>query len=111
VPFKEIPNDRQSVKNWWGVDGGTPPLVVKRIEFRVANKEIPIPLAAYVDFGDIGFPPQMQLQRRGRTLHLSVTAGDAAGSYIAELIFRGRKLVERRMRLGEFPEHVTITKF
>lgn len=111
VPFQEISGQRQSVKSWWGVDGGEPPLVIKRIVFRIAEKVVSIPPAAYVDLGDIAFPARLQLEQRGRELHFFLSGGDAAGSYTAQFIFRDRKLVERRVRPGEFPDHVSIIKF
>src|SRR2546430_13710339 len=37
VPFEEVAADRSSVKSWWGADGQRPPLVVKRVTFRIGG--------------------------------------------------------------------------
>ncbi|PYL10522.1 MAG: hypothetical protein DME33_00655 [Verrucomicrobia bacterium] len=37
VPAQELANQRASVKRWWGADGPKPPLLVKRISFKIGG--------------------------------------------------------------------------
>src|SRR3989442_3519935 len=53
VPFEQVAADRSSVKSWWGADGQRPPLVVKRITFRIGGRDVIFPREAYADLGDI----------------------------------------------------------
>src|SRR6266571_160335 len=83
VPFQELAAERGAVKSWWGADGQRPPLVIKRINFRIGGHPVIFPPEAYADLGDIVYPPRLSIQQRGQELHLFVSASDAAAGYTA----------------------------
>ncbi len=111
VPFEEVAADRSSVKSWWGADGQRPPLVVKRITFRIGGRDVIFPREAYADLGDMAYPPRLRVEQHGRDLHLSLSASDAHAGYTATFVVRGRKLIQRIVELGESPEERSVTKF
>ncbi len=111
VPFQEVATERTSVKSWWGADGQRPPLVVKRITFRIGGQAVVFPPEAYADLGDMIYPPRLSVQQRGPELHLFLSASDAHAGYTATFVVRGRKVIQRIVESGESPEQRSVTKF
>jgi len=111
VPFEEVAADRSSVKSWWGADGQRPPLVVKRVTFRIGGRDVIFPREAYADLGDMAYPPRLRVEQHGRDFHLLLSASDAHAGYTATFVVRGLKLRQRIVEFGEFPEQRSVTKF
>ena len=111
VPAQELANQRASVKTWWGADGPRPPLLVKRISFKIGGRSVAFPLRAYADLGDMFYPPRLVLEQHDGDLHLFLSASDAAAGYTATFIVRNAKLVKRIVQLGEFPEERSVLEF
>jgi hypothetical protein len=90
-PF--TPEDNQDHLYWFGVDGELPRRVVERITVERDGQEVPIPDRVYADFGAIACEPQqwlVQLFASGDRLLVRYSGSDGAGSYKAELYFKGQ---------------------
>jgi hypothetical protein len=89
----------------WGGDEATPPRrIISIITVTRNGKNLFIPLSA---FADLGSPRGMSLQRlSSRSFRITITGGDAAGSYNAMLDFKNGEIVQRRVVSGEFPREV-----
>jgi hypothetical protein len=111
APAQELANQRASVKKWWGADGPRPPLLVKRISFKIGAWSVAFPLRAYADLGDMVYPPRLVLEQHDGDLHLFLCASDAAAGYTATFIVRNARLVKRIVQLGETPEERSVLEF
>jgi hypothetical protein len=92
------------VKCWGGPEireAGTY-LVVSMIKIHERGRPIRVPLSAYSDLSAVSSVTASA--KRGRTL-VSLTGGDAASSYDAELWIRGEYVVRRRVWSREFPKY------
>jgi hypothetical protein len=86
----------------WGGEGDTmPTTLIKSIIVQSEEKQLFVPLSAYSDLGD---PHKISLKRNTAGFEITITGGDAGGSYNAVLVFEGGWLTYRRVAHGEFPD-------
>ena len=89
-------------KSWrWGSEGKCPLSYVGYMEVSRGEVSVFVPMSA---FSDLGTPRSVSIRKRGRaSAEIVVNGGDAALSYQATFVIRAERLVERRVRSGEFP--------
>jgi hypothetical protein len=88
----------------WGGDETTPPKkIIKTITVLKNGQNLFIPLSAYADLGN---PNKISLSKLPRGFRLTISGGDAAGSYDARLDFKKNEISRRRVASGEFPKEV-----
>lgn len=86
----------------WGGDMGHPPqTALSAINVEDGGSQIPIPLSAYSDLGDVKWA-SLKLTKNGYSLHLH--GGETGTAYDAELSFAHGLLQTRVVRLREFPD-------
>jgi hypothetical protein len=91
VPFdKSIHKQR-----YWGRDGGIPSFVCSAFSITLNGQPIEIPKKAFSDLGEIT-SVSAPSDHENDTWIVTVSGGDAGGSYEVELIFNDKKLLERR---------------
>lgn len=92
------------VKCWGGPEireAGTY-LVVSMIKIQERGRPIRVPLSAYSDLSAVS---SVTATAKGGWTLVSLTGGDAASSYVAELWVRGEYVVRRRVWSSEFPKY------
>jgi len=89
----------------WGGDETSPPKrIIKAITVLRNDQAIFIPLSAYADLGN---PRRIFLEKLpAHGFRLTVSGGDAAGSYNAILDFKKNEISRRKVVSGEFPKEV-----
>lgn len=89
----------------WGGDEATPPKsIVRTLTVSRNGEKVFIPVSAYSDLGTLR---SISLNRVSeQRFQLVVRGGDAAGSYVATLEFKGKEIVRRKVLSGEFPKEV-----
>jgi|WetSurMetagenome_2_1015567.scaffolds.fasta_scaffold620617_1 hypothetical protein len=102
-PFSKSPNTKPDDGSTWGIDGGYPLNVVKKFFLRLNEVEISIPRKYYSDICDIS---KVSIEEKQELVILKVKGGDGAGSFNAEYVFKNNRLIERMVRMGEFPDEV-----
>lgn len=95
---------------WGGDEKNAPKRIIKKIRVEVNKENIFIPLSSYADLGD---PKKFVLEKTsGDKFRLTISGGDAAGSYTAVFDFKKREILRRKVSSGEFPKNVwEETKF
>jgi hypothetical protein len=89
----------------WGGDETSPPkTVINAITVLRNSQKVFIPLSAYADLGN---PRNISLERlAAHGFRLTISGGDAAGSYTAILDFHKTAISRRKVVSGEFPKEV-----
>lgn len=89
----------------WGGDETSPPkTIIRAITVLRNGQSIFVPLSAYADLGK---PTILTLAKlSGHGFRLTITGGDAAGSYRALLDFKNSEISRRKVVSGEFPKEV-----
>ena len=103
IPYVKSLNAKPDDGSTWGIDGGYPLHVIKTFFFSLNGKEIFIPRKLSSDICDL---QRASIQEINGQVILTIKGGDAAGSFNAEFKFKNGRLVERLIRMGEFPEEV-----
>ena len=86
----------------WGADEYRKPrFLTTNVKVVIGNKKIFVPLSAYCDLTD---PNEVKLDTNHDSFNLIIYGGDAGCSYIAELIFKNKKIKYRNVFHGEFPD-------
>uniref|UniRef100_UPI0036F26CA0 hypothetical protein n=1 Tax=Granulicella cerasi TaxID=741063 RepID=UPI0036F26CA0 len=75
-----------------------PCVLTDSLELSVNGHPVWTQYSAYADLGDMG---QLTLSRSGSDYLLTITGGDAAGSYIAKLRFNQSRVLSRVVAPGE----------
>jgi hypothetical protein len=90
-------------KSWqWGVERINPKYVIGEIDIKIGNMKIFVPLSAFMDLAN---PREAKLENIDNDgFKLSISGGDAATSYIADLYVKGGFVQKRKVMHGEFPE-------
>jgi len=83
-----------SRKTYYGVDGGTPKLVVEKFELEVGGQKYSIPARFYDDLGNVDLS-SISARVDGREIYISVSGGDGAGTFSVTFFFQPTKLVGR----------------
>lgn len=90
-------------KGFWGVESGGPAISITSLTITVAKDTLDIPFTAWAD---LGYPESMWLSFGTGADTLSVRGGSTSTGYTARMIIEDRRLVKRRVELGEFPDEV-----
>ena len=103
IPFKRTPDTRPDDGSLWGIDGGYPETIVRRFSLQLNDKDVWIPWKLY---SDICHVRKVLVRESNGSVLIDIMGGDAAGSYAAQYKFKNQRLVERMVRVGEFPKQV-----
>ncbi len=96
---------------WGGEEKEAPRVLISAIHITIRGKAVFLPLSAYSDLGD---PHKATVHATRTGFVLTITGGDAAGSYKAVLVFKNGELVRRHVSSGEFPDEAweeTVYKY
>lgn len=89
----------------WGGDETTPPKrIIKAITVLRNGESLFIPLSVYADLGSPRKISLLKLPSKG--FRLTISGGDAAGSYDAMLDFKKNEIFRKRVVSAEFPKEV-----
>lgn len=88
---------------WWGVEFSEPISVIDRLEIKKGDTKIPVRLSAYADLANV---KKIEIKKQGKMIVVQIQGGDAAGAFVAEIMIKNDKVVERTVRNAEFPERV-----
>lgn len=89
---------------WGGDDMTSPKRIIKKVTVLRNGQSLFIPLSAYADLGNLRKISLLKISSRG--FRLTISGGDAAGSYDAMLDFKKDAISRRRVVSGEFPKEV-----
>jgi hypothetical protein len=91
----------------WGIDGGVPTYVVRNLTVTFGETRVVIYRKLLTDLCCVD-SAAVRASSKGQSneLVLSLSGGDAAGSFEGEFHFKDCRLTERVIRMGELPEHV-----
>jgi hypothetical protein len=101
--FIKKPDSKEDDGSVWGIDGGFPSTVVDIFKVEINNVAVVIPWKFYADITNVR---EAGIIESADVLILTVEGGDAAGSYTAEYSIKDNRLIERIVRVGEFPVEV-----
>jgi hypothetical protein len=115
-PFVKTAVSQPDDGGLWGIDGGFPRQVVGEFAVRFGTTEAVLFRKYVADLTNVhGASLEAKSEGNSNELLLYLRGGDAAGSFRAELLFRDCRLVERTVRMGEFPdtvwERLTVSNF
>jgi hypothetical protein len=92
---------------WWGtVDTQKVKKIedyVERLTITASGKAIPVPLSVYADLCSFS---DLVLQENDNQLIIKIKGGDAASSYIATIVVKEMRVVERAVVHGEFQDTI-----
>jgi hypothetical protein len=92
---------------WWGtVDTEEVKNIqdyVERLTITASGKAIPVPLSAYADLCSFS---DLVLEEKDNQLIIKIRGGDAAASYIATIVVKEMRVVERAVVHGEFRDTI-----
>jgi hypothetical protein len=96
------PPTQQDSTGWrWGSEERAPRNWLDRIEIYRGGAKVFVPRSA---FSDLGNPRFASIRGVPGGFRVEIQGGDAATSYMAELVFEGDLIARRRVRHGEFPD-------
>ena len=107
TPFARSPLSEEDDGSMWGIDGGFPHYVVKKLSVSFGATEVVIHKKFLTDICDIS-SAWVRASTRGQSneLVLHVKGGDGAGAYEGEYRFIDCRLTRRSLRMGEAPDEV-----
>jgi hypothetical protein len=93
------PSSNQCVGWRWGAEDECPKFAIVGLDVAIGGERIFIPRSA---FADIGSPTRWLLKRKGNSLELSITGGDAATAFTSTWKFTKNHLKVRKTHGSEF---------
>jgi hypothetical protein len=100
--MKFRPELRDDPKLWYGFQGWTEPVLVRKIEIYYRGKRIDVPRSVYADLANVD---TLAVETRKRGCVVLVEGGDAADSYRLTIKVTGEHVDSRDLRDGEFPDN------
>jgi hypothetical protein len=104
----------RAVESWrWGTERRCPKNVIDKLKIKYGRESAFVSFSAFSDLANFR-SVSIETNEDTSDFVVIIKGGDAATSYIARLNFRGKLLLERIVRHGEFPKNAwekTIYKF
>ncbi len=97
------PKNQRDTLVWWGMDGGKPYRIIGKINLKIGNQKIELPYQVYFDLAEVT-KASISYDKKNNEYILTISGGDGAGRYEAQLRFKDVKIVKRKVKLMEFPE-------
>jgi hypothetical protein len=97
------PDSKEDDGSIWGIDGGFPITIVELFKVEINDVAVFIPWKFYADIAHVHIVKTKEIDN---VFIVIVKGGDAAGSYTAEYKIKEYRLIERIVRVGEFPDEV-----
>lgn len=109
VQIKKYPGTQKDDGSWWGTDGGIPDTIISYMAFWVGKKPAMLPFKTYTDICNVN-ESSVSVQETKQGIQISMSGGDAAGSFTAQYLIRhqkqGYRLWQRIVRSGENPDEI-----
>jgi hypothetical protein len=99
--FVRYPKAQEDDGGLWGIDGGFPWTTISTFSLTLNGQHVSI-RRKY--FGDLVNINAIAVSERQKDIIVSISGGDAAGSFQGEFVVRNNMLAERIIRMGEMPE-------
>ena len=103
VLYKHTDEKRPDDGSLWGLDGGYPRTILRNFSLQINGKDVWLPWKLHSDICHIY---RVRVRESNGYVLVDIRGGNAAGSYDATYKFNGHRLMERIVRVGEFPEQV-----
>jgi len=101
--YIKTPNSKEDDGSLWGTDGGYPSTVIETFDIDINDVAVFIPWKFYSDLSSIH---KADFEKVGDAYILTVEGGDAAGSFDAYFKIKNFRMIERTVKMGEFPDEV-----
>ena len=98
---RSFPKGAELTEGWWGAEQYGTLRVVSRITIKRGKNFLVVPVSA---FSGLSLARELYVIPSKNGCKVKVVGSDASGAYTCVIVVRRDKVVERTVRLGEFPD-------